>query len=726
MYSRSIGTVKWFGGWNHKTERENNFGFISCKSRDVFVHKKNVRKGSDELSEQDIVCFVMNFDDSEGKYYATEVVHIKAELTSIFENHESSSQTLQTLLLDCDSTILKHIVPLIPVAYADIILDGKYRKLLSENQKTELVQLALQYGVQGNEVYKHFVRALILEEPFSNDWLTLEMRCNLLLAFWDKERSSEIAVGIAQLIGRLPAIADYFSNSQFAEFLEYWPEELVVKVVPIVPPHLIDLVLDEDRRKHLTGSQKTTVILRAVEEDYDNPSTIFDVAKQIVFGESIYSNWLASDVRLKMLLQIWRQSEDEKIIGLIAKTMQIIPDAYEQLPEILQANSTVFFGLPPAYQVAMLWNHRDSKLLEIWPELSTATKILCIYRAMQEGENLLLDIATEPDPVVKFGLGVLWMSDKPSEIKRKGFERLHDLLQNHIVSAAWDFESKLDFSPLIPDCSFSKVRYCEGKKWIRPKLDAHSNKTEETIETVYCPRLRGECEARDGQNLIGVDEISLSSGSWTKAIENLPWQNWSLFELMNAAEVQPYPVDGLKDSNEYVNRLAGWINRLIEIRERLQCSKCKEFMYPNMDYSKNLAAYMSTVVSCKHGDEHDKGIYLNHCWACESQIIDSRESKIRIGKYYLCIACGSGPQDKSIRYTQGDVCPHCGLILLNDGGRSRNFNCTECGHTFVTPPTHKLTGTSYEPETRKSFLLTIDGLHVTNQKLRGLHNRIKR
>jgi hypothetical protein len=163
------------------------------------------------------------------------------------------------------------------------------------------------------------------------------------------------------------------------------------------------------------------------------------------------------------------------------------------------------------------------------------------------------------------------------------------------------------------------------------------------------------------------------------------WKEWSLLELLEATGVMP---SGLQRPDEYVNKLAGWVNRLNEIREHLKCSKCDNIMRPNYAYAKFLAAYNITVVSCACGEGHDQNIYLNHCWGCE-RIIDSRESHLRIEGYYVCILCGSGPRQSEF-YRQGDICPKCstlGMTALNYG----NFQCKLCGHV-IKPPSHKITG----------------------------------
>ena len=112
-----------------------------------------------------------------------------------------------------------------------------------------------------------------------------------------------------------------------------------------------------------------------------------------------------------------------------------------------------------------------------------------------------------------------------------------------------------------------------------------------------------------------------------------------MIELLLPLNVTPR-LPELFNSDEYTNRVAGWLNRLIEIRERLKCNVCGKPLKSNMEYSKNLARYNSTVFYCP--DNHGGQIYISHCWSCH-KIIDSRECQHRDeGGFYVCTNCGSG------------------------------------------------------------------------------------
>jgi hypothetical protein len=88
----------------------------------------------------------------------------------------------------------------------------------------------------------------------------------------------------------------------------------------------------------------------------------------------------------------------------------------------------------------------------------------------------------------------------------------------------------------------------------------------------------------------------------------------------------------LQNNDVYVLKLSGWVNRLIEIQDRMKCTVCNETMIPDYRYAKNLAVYNSTVARCKHN--HHEPVYLTHCWACH-QVIDSRVSIYKFNGIYI-------------------------------------------------------------------------------------------
>lgn len=206
---------------------------------------------------------------------------------------------------------------------------------------------------------------------------------------------------------------------------------------------------------------------------------------------------------------------------------------------------------------------------------------------------------------------------------------------------------------------------------------------------------------------------------------NIEPEEWSLHELLHHCNVTA-KAQGLKNPHEYVNKLAGWVNQLNkpEFRQHLYCRypSCHKRLYPDMEYAKKMARYSLTIWSCKCGKPHDQLIYINHCWGCINKIIDSREDCIKVDGYYICLSCGSGPEEyksndeddttnKRVYYSQGDVCPACGTLNMEEKTYKKNYQRTtficrnkDCQHQILAPEARRLTGLAFDKSVRLAYL----------------------
>ncbi|MCK9313208.1 MAG: hypothetical protein M0P20_04050 [Methanocorpusculum sp.] len=262
--------------------------------------------------------------------------------------------------------------------------------------------------------------------------------------------------------------------------------------------------------------------------------------------------------------------------------------------------------------------NRDA-IEEYWELCNKKAKTMFIFRNF-DNVGYLKDITTEK--YIKHLIDMTIAKDK-----NKSFVMMHDELQNEIIEQAWNMEAELDYLPLLPKCKNKYAIYCEGRPW---------------KDNAFCPRIGRAC---------GVDNDFSNNGFYyTKGAriypdKSLDWSGWSLIEFLSAINVSPRLLE-LSKPNEYTNRMAGWLNRLIEIRTRLKCNVCGKPLTSNMKYSKNLARYNSTVFYCP--DNHGGQIYISHCWSCH-KIIDSRECQHRdSGGFYVCTNCGSGSKGQTV------------------------------------------------------------------------------
>ncbi|MFW5795239.1 MAG: hypothetical protein ACOCV1_07115 [Bacillota bacterium] len=244
---------------------------------------------------------------------------------------------------------------------------------------------------------------------------------------------------------------------------------------------------------------------------------------------------------------------------------------------------------------------------------------------------------------------------------RKIFLEFHHKLYRYIGEQILEErENNNEFLyPIIPNCYFNSLTYCEGRKF------GENN-------DYWCRN--DPCHRTDLLKNLNI---------------NKKYQNWSLFEIFNYYSISIdfiniYELKGIRNLEDYITKIGGALNRLIELRDKLECEKCGKILNFNWEYAKNKAAYRLTVVYCNNDDcdKYKDGIYINHCWAC-GKIIDSREGSIKIEDRYLCVHCGSGPQ-KSYNYTQGSICPKCGSKNMHKD-EYRNFTCRDCNHKITTP-----------------------------------------
>ena len=111
---------------------------------------------------------------------------------------------------------------------------------------------------------------------------------------------------------------------------------------------------------------------------------------------------------------------------------------------------------------------------------------------------------------------------------------------------------------------------------------------------------------------------------------------------------------------DFLIKLAGYLNRVREVVSRMRCRECGQLMAPDINYSRTsvyefengrivqkdmAAAYRVTVFFCKNDwcGSFDDRVYLSHCisHACHS-LIDSRDCSTKCDQgRYVCLECGS-------------------------------------------------------------------------------------
>lgn len=397
-------------------------------------------------------------------------------------------------------------------------------------------------------------------------------------------------------------------------------------------------------------------------------------------------NMLSEFLRIRYYLSKYKELKPKDLVEM-EKYYDNLED-YErvELDEIITRDSNLTVRFPklmlPERQVIFFFNKEID-----WRAISWEAQIMAIFKLSKEDleYGFLREYKKEivNNKLVYAACKILFAKNITN--KYKEFMDAHDLIQEYVVERAWDLDHKINLDVIIPRCEGQKSlvygRYCDCKPWNRKiKMDDEINVVEE--ETIYCPYKRKEVSQ------VGYREVGGTPCAKLKPDIHKAWNEWSFKELIFKSGIMPV-LDTRTMYYEYTNKVSGWVNRLNEIRERLRCSKCNKVCKPNYKYSKNLAKFNTTVITCidaHSGENHDKNVYLNQCWNCQG-IIDSRESKIKVEDYYLCIKCGAGPQYPK-EYTVGSICPKCGSANMEISElytneyykKSTHYECKDCNH----------------------------------------------
>jgi cold shock CspA family protein len=343
---------------------------------------------------------------------------------------------------------------------------------------------------------------------------------------------------------------------------------------------------------------------------------------------------------------------------------------HELLPDYIKRNKHLFPLLNGREQVKVAWN----ELTYFWDSMNLSAKIYSAFRAVKERRNLFIKnfYINEANPLVK-GVLLLLGSGNLEESMR--------IFQQHVEKVAWESTEPLDLYPLLAGCpKLDKLNYCEARRWKTPegswKIDKQGR------ELAFCPRTQSACNVAITRDLEGARVVGLT---------NISWEHWTLTELLAALDIKALS-PGINSNDTYLLKFAGWINRLNEIRSRMKCEVCTKTLIPTKRYAYHPARYNSTVAHCPDGHG---GVYFNHCSNCE-RIIDSRESRVKEGKYYICIHCGSIPAFShtweslngqvpmviDTTFKQGDKCPKCGTSNMDETANREVKKCRNkaCEH----------------------------------------------
>lgn len=259
-------------------------------------------------------------------------------------------------------------------------------------------------------------------------------------------------------------------------------------------------------------------------------------------------------------------------------------------------------------------------------------------------------------------------------------------LEEYIADVADMTEAPICLGMLLSTCMvFAPLQHCEARRAPNLRENMHSERV------CWCPRLGKPAVLRGrGVGSAGGDQVRRTK--YREAHRELYCgcghvyplrERYTLVEMLPA--LGPFDLPGLRHDDTYATWLAGYVNRLNDIRELMKCSQCGERLSMDRGYALRLARYRGTVGRCRK--EHEQ-VYFNHCWHCGG-VIDSRESSVSVNELghlppYICIRCGAGP--KNDYGFIGSLCPHRGCGQgMSKVADSPNFKCPS-GHEIDSRP----------------------------------------
>ncbi|WP_409305724.1 cold shock domain-containing protein [Peribacillus sp. SCS-155] len=680
---REIGKIKWFGGEN-SLGKKLQYGFISRQqSTDLYLHKNQ------------LLC------DLKSIY---EGVAVTFEIGSHKGKEEAQNVTLLSLEEDID-TLYK--LSLHPLNWVWEYSMPQYIKKIDNQEILPFIIKRLQTLTDSKD--RDIVLNYLNDKMFLNHYKNLKQYVSL-----EQAKLRCINFYKTQDSPLIPQVKEKFIQSIKETGLNNW-EEIPLKVYKNNPEIL----------NALSNREQTyiPILVKLIENYPELEKNLLEELQRVLTKYSFISDfmwrlvpehllkkeplWLHAPKNVKLPLLDSIQITEENINLLkkwLSEEQSFNSKRYfvESIPEIYQKQKPFIAYLPPKSQVDLLWNEFLESPLHVWRIFTKYARVLSLYRVAKEGKTLDFDSLikmgeSEKELQIKALLLLLWGKHQDENKKIKVFNTAHDYIQKDILSQAINTTGPINILRLLPSCYQAVVTYCEGKPWLTQEQVSNGIKKG---DRAYCPRTRGSCSTVEC-NHYTIHDFSFGyrnstkqqiTNDWTINRKNSAqiysdlqnnWEDWSLLEYLNYCQITPV-ITGLKQPHQYVNRLAGWINRINEIRARLKCTTCNQIMKNNFEYSKNLAAYSMTIASCTYGFHHDQNVYLNHCWGCNS-LIDSRESKIQKDGFYLCITCGSGPRESN-SYRHGDICPKCGNNCMNKSSKdNRSFICGKCNHSIKIP-----------------------------------------
>lgn len=718
-HMNKIGRVLWFGGYNKNTHKINDYGFIETNvGSTYFLHQSEV-VSEGVLQEGDLVEFIprnrKNNDNDKQEAQEVKIFLTAKELRSgdrdrltSFVSEWIDQQSPEFLLQNLNELpywtltlepLLKKVSSwLSGLPFSE---QHKYKNAIPDTIKEQLNLWFLFTGDKFNSSFAAYWNNLSDDIELREECLEHWLHCFHQNTF---ERNCEVPLtnGIEGWIKKRYELSLTFpTNWIISEYYMMTGQKLQSLDSEVVDSPLKINLSISNAWKNLPPDffKMLTTKVKNKESDLEIPFEAWALYLRHVKPTEYLVYWIKN---------LWKAETAEKRLTFFG---------------LLGGNWLRCFKLHidlGSNEVLLLWE--DLMDLSVkglwWEQLDTKGKCSWYILAFQKGYKNKDFLDSSPNDLLLHSFQLLYKHYLETE--NLNSSNWHSLLVDYYINLTKNGNEKAlkDSKWLWPACEYNKCTYCEGKPW------RMGNKDFSQIGSAYCPRTKKECVLASTER---------QKGARFRNYNNLPahWIHWRMPEILNFLQIEP-PYENTS-SSAYVTRFGGWLNRLLELQERLKCRACHETMENDFKYSKDFTAKFSmTIATCKQltpGD-HDKEIYFNDCWNHRdcNKMIDSRDNLQKdkkdrsinpsLGKYrnyYLCIDCGAakGPKHypgyihgknkekrwdydnlhihfKDWYYVPGDVCPKCGVEEMkrfskNSSAQNTHAKCNNCLHTIQIP-----------------------------------------
>jgi len=702
-----LATVKWFGGHNNRTGRENAFGFAeSITGDDIFIHKK-ITTG--DLNENQLV--VLDVEKGDKGYTAIQCFPKPTEthLEFLIDTLETKSDPIVTYRKDLMrgriiESISIDIIITKPISEALALTEFLYRKVIKKSEHITPWKSSRHFRSDSDKVVGVFDALVSIDGLEEIKPVLIETIISLppdIIARLSCFDELILREDVKSLFKNYFADKDIDDADVVEKLLKYYLSD---NEKFLDTPKIIDKMVEKAASE---DSELTTLNFVAAVKTHVSTLDYEDLK---IFIEK-YQDESSHANKLELIIP-----QDRFSLSLLNnENISIYPDSY------LQAASVMI----EEHVRNNLQSSSIHKLLDYLP--ADAVIDLCFshdvtYAGLADRQDVIDRLnsfiedseSSEVPPSLKKYLSKLDISN-PAEIERYfsdpntpsiiktmiGPKLSLTLLYNKSILSEWMYDKGYAGSlnmrtfvlftllPLMiknkPDLAFEVFKH---KLWVylqETNLDLDESLMKlfpscGTLDDLSCEAVYWETTNSSG----GKTNLFLCRSrkcSYPKIVPNMDkhYSSFTIYEWL-----KHYGLDYIQkekpQNSDFAHRLAGYFNRLKELADVLYCRSCNKVLIPNFRYSRtefmqlNLetkqyekvsmqAAYRVTVFRCGNRQclQHEKDIYINHCigWNC-NDLIDSRDLYIKCDRdRYVCGACCSCCEEHHKEHPPG-ICPKCG------------------------------------------------------------------